>query len=132
MQKRFLDFSPTHFDHGSNSSHTVFLLLLSYQLRLHECSTSEQYSPSTSAMPLGQAPGEAACFDGVVGFAFDVGAASGIDELAEGGFAAFAPLDRPAGGAARPCVAFGFAPAQAAASTMTDKANVSARRTSGP
>ena len=58
--------------------------------------------------------------------------AFGAGDSAAGGFAGFTPLEPAAGGAAFPGVAFGFAPAQAAASTMTDKANVSARRMSGP
>jgi hypothetical protein len=82
-------------------------------------------------MPLGQALGDALRFDGRAGAAFEVGAASGFDELGARGFAALAPPDRPAGGAVFSGVAFGFAPAQAAARTMTDKADVSARRMSG-
>src|SRR5688572_9595633 len=57
MQKRFLIFWPTQRLVGSNSSHTVFLLDSSYQLFLQSCSTSVQYSPSTSFMSGGHAAG---------------------------------------------------------------------------
>src|SRR6187402_3597977 len=57
MQKRFLIFWPTQRLVGSNSSQTVFLLDSSYQLFLQSCSTSLQYSPSTSFMPDGHAEG---------------------------------------------------------------------------
>src|SRR3954453_1370532 len=57
MQTRFFARLPTHLAVGSNSSQMVFLLDLSYQLFLHLCSTSEQYSPSTSFMSAGHARG---------------------------------------------------------------------------
>jgi hypothetical protein len=83
-------------------------------------------------MPLGQAPDEATGFDGGVGAAFFEVGTSGIDELAAGGCVELTALGPEARGAVRPRAAFGFAPAQAAASTTADKANVRARRTSGP
>src|SRR5215203_1698452 len=128
MQKRFCVLSPTHFDHGSNSSQIVFRLLLSYQLRLHSFSTSEQYSPETSAIPAGHAaaPFVAGAAGGVFA-ALAEGATSGIDD--ETG-RALARGAAGAGGARRSDEAFGFAPAQAAASTRTDKVSVTARRMS--
>jgi len=84
-------------------------------------------------MPLRQAPDDAAGFDGGIGAElFEVGVASGIDELTAGGFARLALLEAAAPGSARPGPTFGFAPAHAAASTMPDKMNVRARRMSGP
>src|SRR5262245_32089774 len=56
-QYRFLIFWPTHFAVGANSSQIVFLLDLSYQLFRQVCSTSVQYSPSTSFMSAGHAEG---------------------------------------------------------------------------
>ena len=50
-----LDRSPTHAEGAAKRSQIVFLLFGSYQLFSQRCSTSPQYSPSTSAMPSGQA-----------------------------------------------------------------------------
>src|SRR3954468_6374171 len=57
MQYRFFALVPMHLADGAKSSQIVFLLDLSYQLFKHLCSTSEQYSPSTSFMSAGHAPG---------------------------------------------------------------------------
>src|SRR3954471_1886536 len=58
MQYRLCAFAPEHVaEPGANSSQIVFLLDLSYQLFRHLCSTSGQYSPSTSFMSAGHADG---------------------------------------------------------------------------
>jgi hypothetical protein len=84
-------------------------------------------------MPAAQAPGAAAGFDAASALDARAGAfASGIDELVARGALASARLALAFGAGAVPAVGFGFAPAHATASAITENVVVSTRRMSAP